>query len=133
MRGRTYSPYTIEASKIAHPRPNMVDQMVKQLKDEGDSMVVSDLPERIYYVIVRESRKHNPDADIPEFRDILSNTPDRDQLWNTYVLPTKRRAHEQMVLKQLRLDAGATLKENGDYDLPADIRARSAADSSEGE
>ncbi len=125
--GRTYSPYTVPASTIAYPRPNLVDQLVKRLKEQGDSIVVSDQPERIYYVVVREDQNKPPD--LADFEDLLKKTPSDDGLYVNHLLPAKRVEYQKMVLKQLRADAGAPLKEDGEYDLPDGIRPRGGADS----
>jgi hypothetical protein len=128
--GKTYSPYAPPPSLIEYPRPSMVDQLVKQLKDKGDAMVISDLPERVYYVAVLESR--DDQEGLTGFIEVLNNTPDKDTLWSDHFLPARRRDFEKMVIKQLRLEAGANLNDDGDYILPEGIRER-GVDSREGD
>ncbi len=127
---RKYAPYTPPASLVPYPRPNLVDQLVKQLKDKGDSMVLSDKPERVYYVAVLETR--DDQENLAGFVKVLEATPDNDTLWSDHFLPARRRDFEKMVIKQLRLDAGATLNDDGDYVLPEGIRER-GADNREGD
>jgi hypothetical protein len=122
--GRTYRPYTVDTSKIEYPRPNLVDQLVKQLKEPGDSMVVSDRPERNFYVAVLENRddKDSREAIDHFVKEVYEKTPRDDRFWTEFLLPSKRRDYEKLVMRQLREDAGAPLKD-GEYDLPADINS----------
>jgi hypothetical protein len=125
--GKTYAPYAPPASRIAYPKRNLVDQLVKQLKEPGDTTVISDEPERNFYVAVLESR--NDQTDLGPFLEVLKDTPARDTLWSRHFLPARRREWEKAVIKQLRLDAGAILTEDGDYKLPGGIRDPGASGS----
>ncbi len=128
LGGRSYSDYKAP-DDMPYARPDLADQLVKQLKNPGDSIVVSDKPEKVYYVAVLDTR--DDQTNLAGFEDVLSKTPIGDQLWN-HMMRAKREEQLRLVVKQLRIDAGAKLKEDGDYDLPPDIRTRST-DSSEGD
>jgi hypothetical protein len=129
--GRDYSPYVIEKGKIPNARPDMVERLVKALTEKGDSTVVSDLPAKVFYVAVLEERDNQ--TNLAGFLDVLSKTPFEDNLWNTHLLAAKQREYEKLVLKQLRTEAGAKLKEDGEYDLPEGIRVRGVETGGEGD
>ena len=134
--GRSYSPYKVEEAKIAHARPDLGDLLVKRLKEKGDSTVVSDQPEAIFYVAVLFERDNQ--TDLSEFLNVFSRADTKppfppDQLWNDNLMRAKRGEYQKMVIKQLRLDAGAKLKDNGDYELPDDLRLRGVGTAGDGE
>jgi hypothetical protein len=126
-----YAPYQPPADRIPYPRPNFVDQLMT-LKNEGDSVLLSDRPESHYYVAVLLKREvpllragagpANPDQ--PTFLELYAQPPHLDTLWGRQCLADRRRDWRKEYLKQLRVDAGAKVDENGNYVLPEGVRNR---------
>ena len=119
--GKEYRAYMVETSKIKYPRSDTVDMLCKYLVDRGDSIVLSDRPERHYYVAVLQDIE-DPATVQAGFQKTLKDTPLEDKLFNTF-LGKEARDFQKDVIRELRIESGAALKD-GDYILPEGVRER---------
>lgn len=132
-----YRPYSVSPDLVAYPRADFVDRLMG-LKAPGDSLVTRDRPAATYYVAVLQNRvdptREVTDAaklDLKSFLELYRNTTERDSLWQLHLMVDRRRAYRQELLKQMRVEAGAKVDEQGNFVLPAGITRASDADSGE--
>jgi hypothetical protein len=118
-----YRPFVVPADKIAFPRKNFIDRLMDGLKKPGDALVVSDQPDRHFYVTVLLERV------VPTRRDFLElyqlGTATRGgSFWSDYVMEDMRRDYRQRFLWQLRSDAsGGKVDEDGKLILAEGIKS----------
>src|SRR5262249_28560794 len=112
-----YEPYVPDEEKIK-ARPDFVDQLLRSLKEKGDTTITWDRPESIYYVVLlTDIAKPNEDRFYSEYSNLHLTG---QNLWQ--IMESERRyKYHQAVLKQMRADAGAA---NGRWDVPDDVRKR---------
>jgi hypothetical protein len=118
-----YEPYRFEESKIAYPRADTVEELFKALKEPGDAVVITDRPERNYYVAVLKERVVPTEK---EFFDVYRKAPRSllsDTLWARFQAERERQ-YRADVMRHLREEARAPLDEQGNYKLDPTVRRR---------
>jgi hypothetical protein len=125
-----YMPYKFP-DLIPYPKKDMLDQIMK-MKNKGDTVLVSNEPEKMYYVAVLVDRTDPPLAAFHEvYRDAsLGGQP--EPLFSGF-LQEKRAKYREAVEKQLRIAAGADPE--GKFVVKDDVRksidGRGSGDSTE--
>jgi hypothetical protein len=125
--GNKYQPYRPPVDRIAFPRVNFVEQLMT-MKKPGDATVVRDRPEANYYVAVlldRAEPKHDR-----EFADVFERTALRDSQLQQILLFEQRNQFRRDVMRQMRVESGATDKE-GRYSLPENLIVRTTSEQDE--
>jgi hypothetical protein len=127
-----YQPFQFPETQIAYPRSDTVDQLMK-LKEPGDAIVVSDEPQKHFYVTVlikREEPSYEKFYDIYEKSARGSRTLTRELLWAR--LENERQAsYRTDLLKQLRAEAvgvdregRSKLDDRGNYRIDPEVRSK---------
>jgi hypothetical protein len=122
-----YRPYRFTETTIAYPRPDTIDELFKQLKQPGDAMVISDRPERNFFVAVLEERKVPTEK---RFFDVYHRAPrgvfsdiNTDTLWAQFQNEREQQYRTQ-VIRHLREEALTPLDEQGNYRIDPDVRRK---------
>jgi hypothetical protein len=112
-----YVPYKPKESQIK-ARSDFAEQLMRALKESGDTTIVWNRPATIYYVVLLTSIYHPDEAKFyQEYSDrhILG-----DNLW-LYMEDERRNRFKKELIEQIRTEAGAP---KGKWDVPEDIRKR---------
>ncbi len=118
-----YHPFTFSETQFANPRPDVVDKLLQDLKEPGAGTVVKDLPDRNEYVAVLVKKPDVPSQD--EFLDVYRNAGNGlDSLWSMYQSEREAKFRTNL-MKQLRVEARATLDTQGKYKIDPDVRSAS--------
>src|SRR5205814_4230807 len=125
---KQYEPYKVREEDIPYPRPNLVDRLTS-LREPGDAVVVTDRPEKTYYVAVLLNR---PQPSEDEFYKLYAKTPFQDSLLSR-LEEERRLKYRQEILKQLRVEAGSKVSDRGNYVLDVDDETRRSLDLRGGE
>lgn len=132
-----YNPYVPPKEYVPYPPADFVDQLLKLTK-RGESRVIADKPAKHFYVALLMEDPQPPKRqeffDVyaqPELenRDLLPSQ--REPLW-FQMMADRQRQYERKVLEQLRAEATKDLQD-GEYDLPEEIRNRGVTSSDTGE
>jgi hypothetical protein len=115
-----FQPGTIPAYVVEQPRPDMIETLMTNLKEVGDSVVVSDLPVKHWYVGISEIRRE-------ESMDTYLSASKTDDLaahfYTQYTLPGLEKTFEENLIKRLRADAGKdSLDALGRWRIPPNIK-----------
>jgi hypothetical protein len=115
-RPKAVQPYKPPETRIAHPRKNFADQLLR-LENRGDVLVISDLPERHFYVAVLRDRRA---PTLEEFAAIYasSGTAFGDPIWREALMDDYREHYWRRFMVQMRVDAGAKVDGDGRLVLP---------------
>jgi len=113
-RGKTYRLYQPPETRIAYPRTNFADQLLR-LEKPGDAMVLSDLPEKQFYVAVLQFRSV---PTVEEFASVYSGTPFGNPLWRDALLEDFVEQYRNRFMYQMRLDAAGKVDSDGKLILP---------------
>jgi hypothetical protein len=129
--GDDYKPYQFPDSQIAFPKPDTVEKLMQNLLKPGDATVVSDRPEKIFYVATLIKREE-PSKE--KFYILYEKTPRsalilRDLLWDRFLAEQQVQFRKDLV-RQLRSEA-TNLDDQGNYVI--DINVRNQIDRREGE
>jgi hypothetical protein len=119
-----YEPYKFPETAIAYPQPDAVDELLKKLNQPGDAVVITDRPERNFYVAVLEKR------DVPderEFFDVYQHAPRRgfivNPLWSRFQAE-RDQEHRTRMVRHLREGSQAPLNKQGNYVIDPEVRRR---------
>ncbi|HZT81930.1 MAG TPA: hypothetical protein VFA26_17015, partial [Gemmataceae bacterium] len=111
-----YFPYQPDPSLKL--RPDFVDDLMRHLKEKGDTTVVANGPKDVFYVVLLRDRAEPSEK---QFYTAYSETPLRDTLWVRFERRQRERYRQQAV-EQLRREASPDGVENGKWKLPPELR-----------
>jgi hypothetical protein len=116
--GATQDYKAYEPDEKFNARSDFVDQLMRSLKAPGDTTIVWNQPETVYYVILLTDIAHPSEK---EFSQVYALVPsERDSLW-ARMEQQHQAQHRQAILEQLRNEAGA---QGGRWNVPDDVRKR---------
>jgi hypothetical protein len=121
-----YEPYRIPETQIAYPRPNMLEKFLA-LREPGETLVTSDRPDAIYYVVALVKRAAPSER---EFYDLYRRTPTFDTL-RARLEQERREDYVKTFLSHLRAEAGEVDSE-GNLVVAEDPRKGADSRSDEG-
>jgi hypothetical protein len=122
----TYDSFKVPEDQIPYPRADLVKQL-SALREPGDSIVVTDRPEKTYYVATL-LRRAEP---VPEeFHRIYGRTPFNDKLFQR-LESERRKQYRLAAIKQLRAESGS-VDAYGHFKLECDEDVRRTLDSNRG-
>src|SRR5207302_3221886 len=107
---------------IPYPREDTLKQLTA-LKEPGEGVVLSDRPEKIYYVATLLKRAEPMEE---EFHRIYAKTPRNDKLLDGLERDC-RRQYREAAIKQLRAEAGP-IDQYGHFKFDIDEDVRRAVD-----
>lgn len=125
-----YRPYQFEESKIASARPDMVDELFRALKKPGDAVVVSDRPDRTYYVAVLRSPPGPQEEEmLKHFLNAYKQADpgarlEVDTLWSLFQ-GEREEQYRAALIKKFREEAVPPDKlDEGSYKIDPELRKR---------
>jgi hypothetical protein len=100
-----YQPYKVPEEQIEYPPawPNFVDPLLEDLKERGDTMVISNRPTDIYYVVALAGR--NP----PSVRDFYKETPQNRNLLLAQMEIERQKKYRKEFIAQLQNEANLSI------------------------
>lgn len=124
-RGKSYSAYTVSERLIPYPRPNLVEKLCS-LSEPGDTVVVSDKPEKTLYVATLLRRAEPTEEEFYRVYQQAGNNMDN-------LLPQMEQERQQQYrekcLGQLRAEAsGGKVDSRGKLVLELDDETRKSFD-----
>jgi hypothetical protein len=104
-----YQPYMVPDDKIEYaPRwPDFVDPLLKNLQKPGDTMVMSDVPKDIYYVVALVRR------DAPSIQDFNKDSVTNRELLLQHLQSEQQTAYRKSFLQELREEAHVSVNPEG--------------------
>ncbi len=104
-----YQPYTVPDDKIEYPPswPTFVDPLLDSLNQPGDTIVITNRPKDIYYVVALVRR------DAPSMPDFYKETVGNRGLLLAYLERDRQTAYRLAFLRQLRDEANLTINKEG--------------------
>jgi hypothetical protein len=120
-----YEPYRFPEGDIAYPKADTVDELLRQLKQPGDTAIVLDRPERNYYVALLEERTVPGEDKFFKVYKRAARNPftDTDSLWSRFQAERDQK-YRAAVMRHLREDAQAPLDEHGNFKIDPEVRRR---------
>jgi hypothetical protein len=104
-----YQQYTVPDDKIDHPPrwPNFVDPLLQALHEPGETVVITNLPKDIYYVVALARR------DAPSIADFNNESVTNRELLLRHLEADEQTEYRRAFLQQLRNEAQLFVNEEG--------------------
>src|SRR5439155_22002656 len=104
-----YQPYTVDEDKIEYAPawPGFVDSLLESLRESGDTMVLSNRPMDVFYVVALTNRH------VPTMPDLYKETAGNRQLLLGQLELERQKEYRKAFLEQLRREANLTVNEEG--------------------